>query len=174
MEEKKYTPEEAAKILMNVLKQQLGSKAEAYNDTFKAVKKEINSGKQYFKKEMVADIKRQILNNNEKARHACEVIYAKQTRSEQETKKSVEQNGVGFTKWDASKNGWLIKKAIEKKEQLSDWEWEKLRRMMSKYAEQLWTLAAPTKYKKVGNKWIISEGIVEKNIKKLFEEIKNK
>ena len=78
-----------------------------------------------------------LLKRNDKAlKTAIILIYRRQTEEEKMIHKSTEDNGVGFTKWDAEEMTQVAKKLIANKE-VTKGEWARARNKMPKYWKQL-------------------------------------
>ena len=80
---------------------------------------------------------KQLVKTNDKALYkAIVIIYNNQTEEEKVKQESVEDNNVGFTKWDAKELGNIARKIIGG-EQLTSGEIAKSRNKMQKYWKQL-------------------------------------
>lgn len=154
-----HSPEEARRILDLLKKEDERAAKKAKKDAEEKLKQQYANDKKYTRAEMIADIKRQISSSNEKAKHAFDIIWGKQTADERRNMFTVEENGMGFSKYDMKFYGKLFKKVLNN-EKLSDYEWKKFRDVMVKYAGQLWQNAR-NKYQKVGQKYVVRKTLAE-------------
>ena len=95
---------------------------------------------EYTKDELVNGIKSQIAAKDDKAIHALMVIYSKQTEFEKADGVTKELNGVGFGGMDSD----LLSSCAEqynKRGSLSDKQMAYVKKLMPKYANQLFELS---------------------------------
>lgn len=87
-------------------------------------------------KEWEVYLKDLVKTNDRALLKAIVLIYESQTPEEKETETSIEDNNIGFTKWDAKELGDIAKK-IQHGEELTAGELAKSRNKMQKYWKQL-------------------------------------
>lgn len=81
-------------------------------------------------------LKQLVKSNNKALYRAVVIVYQNQTDKEQISGQSIEDNYVGFTKWDAKEMTAIAQKII-RKQKLTDSEIAKSRNKMQKYWKQL-------------------------------------
>lgn len=92
-------------------------------------------------------LKRLLKSDDRALARAIVLIYNNQTPEEKQTGKSIEDNQIGFTKWDAKELGTIAKK-IKQKQPLTEAELAKSRNKMVKYWRQLMVISKAKMSKK--------------------------
>ena len=131
-----HSPEEARRILDIMKREDERAEKKAKKEAEEKLRQQYANDKKYTRAEMIADIKRQISSSNEKAKHAFDIIWGKQTADERRNMFTVEENKVGFSKYDMNFYGKLFKKVLNN-EKLSDYEWKKFQDAVQKVSEKL-------------------------------------
>lgn len=109
----------------------------------------------YTKKEIVAIMKKQIANSDNKAIHALMTIYSMQDDNEKGAGRTINLNGIGFSGTD-SKLLTSLAKQFDRDGCLSVKQLQLLKRIMPRYAGQLMRISfGKGNFERVGRKWRI-------------------
>lgn len=136
------------------------------------------AGWQYFttQKQWEAYLKDLVRTNDKALLKAIVLIHDRQTEEEKARGESVEDNLIGWTKWDAKEMGDIAKK-IKREEPLTDGELAKSRNKMQKYWKQLMYISkqqqeekAKAEARKVEEKLLEEARIEDKKRKEQFRE----
>lgn len=124
------------------------------------------AGWQYFttQKQWEAYLKDLMRTNDTALKRAIVLIYNRQTEPERQSGESTEENGVGFTKWDAKELGDIAKK-IQQDKELTKGELAKSRNKMCKYWKQLMVVSKEQQEKRKAEEQKAIEDKLDEEVK---------